>query len=135
VNTVTRRPFVLHTTNYDAVTGRKAPLLRGFPRLPTVPCHTITLIHAGPGARLITDLGSERRGREILRLALQARIDARGDGDIGTAIVVPSDHGPVRLARKRVHTRPVITLFGEVRVARSGMAPRDATRSIRSMPS
>jgi hypothetical protein len=49
---------------------------------------------------------SERRGREILALALPARIDARGDGDIGTAIVVPSDHGPVRLARQRVHTRP-----------------------------
>ena len=26
---------------------------------------------------------SERRGREILRLALQAHIDARGDGDVG----------------------------------------------------
>src|SRR5450755_2586165 len=61
---------------------------------------------------------SERRGREILALALPARIDARGD--IGTAIVVPSDHGPVRLARQRVHTRLVITLFGEVRVTGVG---------------
>jgi len=63
---------------------------------------------------------SERRGREILRLALQAHIDARGDGDIGQAIVAAGEDGPVRLARKRVHARPVITLFGEVRVTRVG---------------
>ena len=30
---------------------------------------------------------SERRGRELLRLALQAHVDARGDGDVGEAIV------------------------------------------------
>ena len=46
---------------------------------------------------------SERRGREILRLALQAHIDARGEGDVGAAIVVAGDHGPVRLAYKRLH--------------------------------
>lgn len=65
---------------------------------------------------------SERRGREILRLALQAHIDARGTGDIGQAIVLAggSDDRPVRLAHKRVHSRPVITLFGEVSVTRVG---------------
>jgi hypothetical protein len=63
---------------------------------------------------------SERRGREILRLALQAHIDARGDGDVGQAIVLQGDDGPVRLACKRVHSRPLVTLFGEVRVTRVG---------------
>ncbi len=63
---------------------------------------------------------SERRGREILRLALQAHIDARGDGDVGAAIVLEDDHGPVRLAYKRVHARPLVTLFGEVKVTRMG---------------
>jgi hypothetical protein len=71
---------------------------------------------------------SERRGREILRLALQAHIDARGEGDVGEAIVLQGDDGPVRLAYKRVHTRPLVTLFGEITVTRIGYgAPgRDA---------
>jgi hypothetical protein len=63
---------------------------------------------------------SERRGREILRLALQAHINARGDGDVGTAIVLQSADRLVRLACKRVHTRPLVTLFGEVKVTRVG---------------
>src|ERR1700690_3757421 len=63
---------------------------------------------------------SERRGRDILRLALQAHIDARGDGDGGAAIVVAGDQGPVRLAHKRLHSRALVTLFGEVRVIRVG---------------
>jgi hypothetical protein len=63
---------------------------------------------------------SERRGRELLRLALQAHIDARGDGDVGHAIVVSEADGPVRLAHKRVHSRPLVTLFGEVKVTRVG---------------
>ncbi len=63
---------------------------------------------------------SERRGREILRLALQAHIDARGDGDVGEAIVLAGENESVRLARKRLHTRPLVTLFGEVRVTRVG---------------
>lgn len=63
---------------------------------------------------------SERRGRQILRLALQTHIDARGDGDVGAAIVVLGEDGPVRLAYKRVHARPLVTLFGEVTVTRMG---------------
>ena len=53
----------------------------------------------------------------------------------GTAIVVPSDHGPVRLARQRVHTRPVITLFGRFASPVSGLARQAGRRSIRSTPS
>jgi hypothetical protein len=64
--------------------------------------------------------GAEPRGRELLRLALQAHIDERGEGDVGEAIIVQGADGPVRLAYKRRHTRPVLTLFGEVRVTRIG---------------
>ena len=67
---------------------------------------------------------SERRGREILRLALQAHIDARGVGDVGEAIVLVSQKESVRLAHKRVHTRPLVTLFGEVKVTRIGYGAR-----------
>jgi len=63
---------------------------------------------------------SERRGREVLRLALPAHIDARGKGDVGEAIVLGGDDGQVRLAYKRVHARPLVTLFGEVKVTRMG---------------
>ena len=61
---------------------------------------------------------SERRGRELVRLLLQAHVDSRGDGDVGEAIVVQGPDSPVRLGYKRRHTRPVLTLFGEVRVTR-----------------
>ena len=64
--------------------------------------------------------GSERRSRELVRLSLQAHVDARGDGDVGEAIVVSGPDGPVRLAYKRLHTRSVLTLFGEVRITRVG---------------
>ena len=63
---------------------------------------------------------SERRGREIVRLALQAHVDARGDGDVGEAIVLQREDRPLRLAHKRLHSRPLVTLFGELRVTRMG---------------
>jgi hypothetical protein len=63
---------------------------------------------------------SERRGRELVRLLLQAHLDARGEGDVGEAIIVHSPEGPMRLGYKRRHSRPVLTLFGEVHVTRMG---------------
>jgi hypothetical protein len=64
---------------------------------------------------------SERRVRELARLELQAHVDARGEGDLGAAIIVPGQDGqPLRLAYKRPHTRSVLTLFGEVRITRMG---------------
>src|SRR5438128_786058 len=63
---------------------------------------------------------SERRGRELVRLALQAHIDSRGDGDVGAALIIQGPDGPLRLAYKRRHTRPVLTLLGQVKVARIG---------------
>ncbi len=67
---------------------------------------------------------SERRGREICRLALQAHLDARGHGDVGPALVLDDADGPVRLSHKRLHTRRVVTIFGEVTVTRTGYGSR-----------
>ncbi len=66
------------------------------------------------------ELECERRGREVLRLAFQAHIDARGTGDVGVALRVATPDGPLRYARKRCHTRRLVTLFGEVSVTRTG---------------
>src|SRR3974390_1725351 len=63
---------------------------------------------------------SERRGRELVRVLLQAHLDARGDGDVGDAIIAQGPDGPVRLGYKRRYARSVVTLFGEVRVTRMG---------------
>lgn len=61
-----------------------------------------------------------RRGREVVRLCLQAHIDARGDGDVGPAIVADGPDGPVRLGYKRLHARRIVSLVGELRVRRVG---------------
>lgn len=80
------------------------------------------LADAGKARLSLSELerGSEPRGRELLRRALQVHIDSRGEGDVGEAIIVRDAEGPVRLAYKRRHTRAVLTLFGEVRVSRIG---------------
>jgi len=65
--------------------------------------------------------GSARRSRELVRLSLQAHVDSRGEGDVGDAIIIAGHDGqPVRLAYKRLHTRSVLTLFGELRITRIG---------------
>ena len=51
---------------------------------------------------------------------MQAHIDARGDGDVGEAIVLAGEDEPLRLAHKRIHSRPLVTLFGELRITRMG---------------
>jgi hypothetical protein len=71
---------------------------------------------------------SERRGRELVRLALQAHIDARGDGDVGEAIVLCAGKVPVRLAYKRIRSRRLVSVFGEAKVTRVGYgAPGEQT--------
>lgn len=67
---------------------------------------------------------SERRGRELVRLCLQAHLDSRGDGDVGPALVLDGPDGPVRLSHKRPHTRRLLTLFGEVTLTRTGYGGR-----------
>jgi len=68
------------------------------------------------------------RGREVARLSLQAHIDARGNGDVGPALVLDAPDGPVRLAYKRLHTRRILTMAGELCVTRLGYgAPGQAS--------
>jgi hypothetical protein len=67
----------------------------------------------------------ERRGRELVRLALQAHLDARGSGDVGPVVVVDGPDGPVRLKRRRSRTRRVLTLFGEISICRVGYSAAD----------
>jgi len=77
--------------------------------------------------------GSERRSRELVRLSLQAHVDARGCGDLGEAIIIPGQNRqPLRLAYKRRHTRSVLTLCGELRITRIGYGAPDIRRFIRS---
>lgn len=65
---------------------------------------------------------SERRGREVARLALQAHLDGMGDGDVGEAITLEGESGPVRLSYKRLHARSLVSLVGEVSINRLGYA-------------
>ncbi len=64
---------------------------------------------------------AEWRGREVLRLLLQAHLEARGTGDCGPALWVKwRDTPPVLHTHKRLHTRTIVTLFGNVSITRMG---------------
>ena len=65
---------------------------------------------------------SVRRGREIVRLALQAHLDARSPGDVGAALLVDHPDGTVRLGEKRLHARRIVTIVGELSLSRLGYA-------------
>jgi len=80
----------------------------------------------------------ERRGRELLRLLLQAHLRQRGTGSVGPALRVfsppaaadgsadarpqPPRPGGVRHGEKRLHERTLHTSLGEVTVERVGYA-------------
>lgn len=77
----------------------------------------------------------QQRGRELLRLLLQAHLRQRGTGDVGPALQVYSPPAPaatpddaggrvagIRHGEKRHHDRTLRTVFGEVRVARTAYA-------------
>jgi hypothetical protein len=67
---------------------------------------------------------TEWRGQEGLRLLLQEHLDGRGRGDVGVALrVADPDGGPggcKLYTHKRLHTRTLITVFGEVSITRTG---------------
>jgi len=83
-----------------------------------------TWLYSAPSKRLglpQIERESERRGRELLRLLLQAHLDGRGSGDVGVALRVSAPDGsPLFLTHRRLHTRRLITLFGAVSVSRMG---------------
>jgi hypothetical protein len=73
-----------------------------------------------------------KRGREVLRLMLQAHVHARGTGDVGPAIeVMPAGgseaaSGPTVLGHRRVHRREVVTILGSIDVERTAYGARGA---------
>ena len=79
------------------------------------------------------EVQEQRRGRELLRLLLQAHVESRGDGSVGEAIRVHHPDTPPReyalYAQKRVHLRRIITVFGEICVSRIGYG-REGKKSI-----
>ncbi len=69
------------------------------------------------------EVAEQKRGRELLRLLLQAHVESRGDGDVGAAIRVcepESPDGYLLYTHKHEHTRHLITIFGEIQVKRIG---------------
>ena len=77
--------------------------------------------HRSSGLKLhLIEAEQERRGREVLRLMLQAHIDSRGDGDVGPAIALrPGGSGPeIPYRHKRLRSRRLVTVFGEVAITR-----------------
>lgn len=71
------------------------------------------------------EVEQERRGREVMRLQLQAHLEARGTGDVGRAIEVATvnedgERAVRRQAERRKHRRKIHSIFGEVSVTRTG---------------
>jgi hypothetical protein len=58
------------------------------------------------------------RGREVMRLLLQAHIDARGRGDVGAAVAVGGGDNVTFLSHRRGADRDLRTVFGVVDVKR-----------------
>ncbi len=60
------------------------------------------------------------RGREVLRLMLQAHIDSRGDGSVGEALLVlpAGSKKQITYSHKRLRSRGLVTLFGAVSIQR-----------------
>lgn len=79
----------------------------------------------------------ECRGREVLRLMLQAHIDSRGDGSVGErlAVLPAGSQKEIIYAHKRLRSRGLVTLFGPVSIQRmeysspgqKNLYPLDAT--------
>jgi hypothetical protein len=68
----------------------------------------------------MVEVEQERRGREVLRLMLQAHIDSRGDGYVGEGLAVRQEGSTREIAyrHKRLRSRRLVTLFGAVCITR-----------------
>ncbi|MDA8357598.1 MAG: ISKra4 family transposase [Actinomycetota bacterium] len=65
---------------------------------------------------------SVTKSRQIARLSLQKHLRSRGDGDVGDALVIEGEDGPLRLAYKKRHSRRIVSLVGELSISRVGYA-------------
>jgi hypothetical protein len=66
------------------------------------------------------EVQQEHRGREVLRLMLQAHIDSRGDGCVGDGLAVRplGSSREIVYRHKRLRSRSLVTLFGAVSITR-----------------
>ena len=62
----------------------------------------------------------QAKGREVQRLLLQAHLQHRGHGDVGSALCVQHEAGEVLYTHRRLSTRSLKTVFGPVEVVRMG---------------
>jgi hypothetical protein len=62
----------------------------------------------------------QTKGREVQRLLLQAHLQLRGDGDVGSALRVSQAAGEVLYTHRRLGTRKLKTIFGPVEIRRMG---------------
>src|SRR5438094_7933099 len=83
------------------------------------------------------EVEQERRGREVLRLMLQAHIDSRGDGCVGDGLVGNPQGSSEEIVyrHKRLRSRRLITVFGPVPSGAWNIVPGGSTASIHWTPS
>ena len=69
----------------------------------------------------IVEHKQEQKGREAQQLMLQAHVQQQGNGDVGSALrVVVKDCEEMRYTHRRVRTRRLKTIFGEITIVRMG---------------
>src|ERR1019366_8963812 len=62
----------------------------------------------------------QTKGREVQRLLLQAHLQQRGDGDLGSALYLQRQGGELAYSHRRLGTRSLTTVFGTVELVRMG---------------
>ena len=72
---------------------------------------------------------SKLKGRELQRLLLQAHLEQRGHGDVGSALKLQKPDGEVLYSYRHLSTRSITTVFGTVQITRMGYS-RPGTPSI-----
>jgi len=71
----------------------------------------------------------QAKGRELQRLLLQAHLEHRGHGDVGSALKLQKPDGEVLYSYRHLSTRSITTVFGTVQITRMGYS-RPGTPSI-----
>ncbi|MBZ5626591.1 MAG: hypothetical protein LAQ69_49105 [Acidobacteriia bacterium] len=62
----------------------------------------------------------QAKGREVQRLLLQAHLQHRGNGDVGSALQLHQQDGEVLYSHRRLGARSLTTVFGTVELVRMG---------------
>jgi hypothetical protein len=72
----------------------------------------------------------EIKGRQVQRLLLQAHIQARGQGDVGRALLVREGNQPILYTHRRIRPRLLKTIFGSITLTRMAYSRRGGPHSI-----